>query len=101
MEILLIELARAVLPEVDVVGAFDTPGNLVFGKAFNLNDNQGVLIPDSLSEHVFRDALLHHYSVGDSVKGIILLPEGPLLVSSQPRRTVTPFVLELRVVLTN
>jgi PAS domain S-box-containing protein len=62
----------------------NTAGNLVFGKAYDLNANKEMPIPESLGQYIFSDTLLHHSTVDDSISGIVLLPEGPLLVSSQP-----------------
>ena len=70
--------------ELNFILIIDTTGNLIFGKAFDLNNNKEMPIPKSLDEHIFSDTLLHHSSVDESVSGIVLLPEGPLLVSSQP-----------------
>jgi len=62
----------------------DNSGRLVQGEAFDLNTEKEVSIPESLQEHISDEALIHHEGVEDSVIGIILLPEGPLLVSSRP-----------------
>jgi len=62
----------------------DNSGRLVHGKAFDLNTEEEVPIPESLQEHISDEALISHESVNDSVIGIILLPEGPLLLSSRP-----------------
>ena len=62
----------------------DNAGYLVYGKAFNLQENKQVPIPDNLVQELFNSTLLYHSTVDDSISGVILLPEGPLLVSSQP-----------------
>jgi signal transduction histidine kinase/sensor domain CHASE-containing protein len=62
----------------------DNSGCLVHGEAFDPNTEKEVPIPESLQEHISDEALIHHEGVEDSVTGIILLQEGPLLVSSRP-----------------
>ena len=62
----------------------DTTGYLVYGKAFDLKENKEIPIPDNLIQNFFNSTLLDHSTVEDSVSGIMLLPEGPVLVSSQP-----------------
>jgi PAS domain S-box-containing protein len=59
-------------------------GSLVFGKAFDLEGNKEIPIPDNLIQNFFNTTILNHDTVEDSISGIMLLPEGPLLVSSQP-----------------
>jgi C4-dicarboxylate-specific signal transduction histidine kinase len=70
--------------ELNFILIIDNSGRLVHGEAFDLNIEKEVPIPESLQEHIPDEALLHHEGVEDSVIGIILLPEGPLLVSSRP-----------------
>jgi signal transduction histidine kinase len=62
----------------------DNSGRLVYGEAFDLNTEEEVPIPESLQEAISDEALIVHEGVDDSVIGIILLPEGPLLLSSRP-----------------
>ncbi len=60
-------------------------GEIVYGKAFDLEKQQEVPVPESIRAHVTADApLLRHPDITSSVTGIILLPEGPMLVASQP-----------------
>lgn len=59
-------------------------GQLVYGKSFDLNSNKTVPILQSLEAHIFGETLARHATVTDSKSGIILLPEGPLMISSQP-----------------
>ena len=60
-------------------------GRLVFGRTVDLE--QGASVPISASveqELVGDDFLLSHKDTDSSISGIVLLPEGPLLVASQP-----------------
>ncbi len=70
--------------ELNFILIIDNSGRLVHGEAFDLNTEEEVPIPESLQEHISDEALIRHEGVDDSVIGIILLPEGPLLVSSRP-----------------
>jgi adenylate cyclase len=64
---------------------FDKTGQLVYGKAFDLAQEQGLTVPDSLIEHFAQnDQLFHHTTTQEAIAGIILLPESPLLVASYP-----------------
>ena len=62
----------------------DNSGRLVHGEAFDLTVGGEVPIPESLQEHISDEALVRHEGVDDGALGIVLLPEGPLLVSSRP-----------------
>jgi PAS domain S-box-containing protein len=66
----------------------DQSGAIVYGKAFDLRNEQGVPVPPSLLELLSQNAsLLHHPTTASSITGLVLLPEGPLLIASQPIRT--------------
>ena len=63
----------------------NSAGQIVFGKAFDLTDEEEIPVPQSLPAHLSRDdILLTHPDKESSVSGIVLLPEGPLLVASRP-----------------
>lgn len=63
----------------------DQDDQVVFGRAFDLHNERSVPIPESLQVHLGEDALLlRHDDVESSVSGIVLLPEGPLLIASRP-----------------
>jgi PAS domain S-box-containing protein len=63
----------------------DSSGRVVFGKAFDLHEEEEVAVPPGLYEHLSEDSpLLRHPNTASSVTGFVLLPEGPLLVASRP-----------------
>ncbi len=62
----------------------DREGRLVYGKGFDLNSKTEVDIPPVLHEGVLSKTLTYHEEVQDYVASIILLPQGPLLISAQP-----------------
>lgn len=59
-------------------------GQAVYSKGFNLTDKTAMPIPDTLLKRVTMSDLTSHSGVGDSIVGVVVVPEGPLLVSSQP-----------------
>jgi len=63
----------------------DSAGQTVFGKAFDLDNEEAVLVPQSLQGHLtIGDILLTHSDTESSISGIVLLPEGPMLIASRP-----------------
>ena len=68
------------------VVAFVSPSSeVVYSKAFDLQNEKQVAVPQGLERHLAKDSpLLHHASSESSVTGVILLPEVPLLVASRP-----------------
>jgi len=58
---------------------------VIFGKAFDLQNMTETPFPQSLLQHLANNhLLLHHGNATNAVAGIILLPEGPVLVASSP-----------------
>src|SRR4030042_4245030 len=63
----------------------NSSGQLVYGRAFDLQSEQEVPISHSLEEYLnASDLILNHPNKESHVDGVILLPEGPLLVASHP-----------------
>ncbi len=60
-------------------------GRIVFGKAFDLDNQEEIPIPPGLLGHLSSNGLLvGHSGTGGIVSGIILLDEGPMLIVPQP-----------------
>jgi PAS domain S-box-containing protein len=61
-------------------------GEVVYSKAYDLQNEAEVALPDSFQQHLYPadTALLHHTDPSSTLTGILLLPEGPMLVSSNP-----------------
>lgn len=60
-------------------------GEIVFAKAFDLENETEIALPAGLQQHVSTGSLLlQHDNPQSSLKGIILLPDGPMLVASRP-----------------
>ncbi len=62
----------------------NSSGQIVFGKGFDLDNEEEVPVPQSIQEHLTDDTLLRHPDTESSITGIVLLPEGPMLVASRP-----------------
>lgn len=64
---------------------FNTAGKQVYGQGFDLVAKAPIPLSAALRVHLQpSSALLVHPSLDSSVKGIVLLPEGPMLVASRP-----------------
>ena len=60
-------------------------GQIVYGKAFDLQNEEEIPVPQALQEHLSAgDLLVYHPDTESSISGIVLLPEAPVLVVSQP-----------------
>jgi HD-GYP domain-containing protein (c-di-GMP phosphodiesterase class II)/HAMP domain-containing protein len=76
---------RAEKSSVNLMLFIHSSGRIVFGKAFDLQNGEEIPVPQSLQERLFdNDLLVRHPNTESSVTGIILLPEGPMLISSRP-----------------
>jgi sensor domain CHASE-containing protein len=63
----------------------NSSGQIVWGKMFDLDAQREIPIGQSIRDRFTGDIpLLRHDSVDSAVKGIVLLPEGPMLVASRP-----------------
>ncbi|NTU64935.1 MAG: hypothetical protein HGB05_16420, partial [Chloroflexi bacterium] len=63
----------------------DNDGQLVYGKAIALQNQQEIPIPPALLEQLApASPLVRHSSIDSEVTGILSLPEGPMLVVSRP-----------------
>jgi PAS domain S-box-containing protein len=70
---------------VNVMLFIKSSGQIVFSKAFDLQKEQDMPVPQSLLGHISPGSILvYHPDTNSSVNGIILLPEGPMLISSEP-----------------
>ena len=58
---------------------------ILYGKAFDLTEEKEAPIPDGIYEHIYLNQLLTDHQGPDSkVQGILQIPEGLLLITSQP-----------------
>jgi PAS domain S-box-containing protein len=63
----------------------DSQARIVFDKAIDYNTGKRIAVPSSLAKHVYPGSpLLKHSDMSSGIKGILSLPEGPMLITSQP-----------------
>jgi signal transduction histidine kinase/DNA-binding response OmpR family regulator len=64
---------------------FDLSGNMVFGLAADMINQEIQPVPESFQQYLtYNDWLLTHDDPKEGYTGVVLLPEGPLLVAAQP-----------------
>ncbi|MFZ3166327.1 MAG: CHASE4 domain-containing protein [Candidatus Methanoperedens sp.] len=69
---------------LNLVLFINSSGNTVFGKAYDIQNKTELPIPGSFQNISPGNILLQHSDENSSIKGIILLPEGPMMVASRP-----------------
>ncbi|MBW4678766.1 MAG: PAS domain S-box protein [Microcoleus vaginatus WJT46-NPBG5] len=63
----------------------NTSGKIVYGTGFDIKNQKTIPIPEALRRHLtVSDRLLTHPTPDSSLVGIIMLPEGPMLIISRP-----------------
>ena len=71
--------------ELNLMLYVDSSGEVVYGKAFDLENEEEMPIPETIQEHLsLEKELLQHNDTDSTVKGFLVLPEGPMLVVSRP-----------------
>jgi PAS domain S-box-containing protein len=71
--------------KVNTMLFFNTANRVVFGKAVDLASEKEVPVPPSIHAHLSADSLLlKHSDLESAHHGVVLLPEGPMLVVSRP-----------------
>jgi diguanylate cyclase (GGDEF)-like protein/PAS domain S-box-containing protein len=68
---------------LNVILYYDAQGHLTLGKAYDYRHREVVTIPKGLAAPSIDPRLLHHPG-GRGFSGVILLRQGPMLLSSQP-----------------
>ena len=60
-------------------------GTVVWGRGFDLGNSKASSLPPGLGKYLAPDSpLVRHASVDSKLSGILMLPDGPMLVDSQP-----------------
>lgn len=73
------------LVKLNLIAYINSSGQTVYGTGFDLKNKRETPIPQALPQHLVADDLLLKHSDKKSVlSGIVLLPEGPMLISSHP-----------------
>jgi len=70
---------------INFISFINSQGRIVFSKAFDLENRKEIPVPNGLSQYLTIDnPLLSHHDKDSKVHGVIILPEGPMLVASRP-----------------
>jgi len=70
---------------VNLMLFINSTGGVAYGSGFDLKNEATMPIPEGMQEYISIDSiLLHHQNINSSITGIILLPEGPMLIASRP-----------------
>jgi diguanylate cyclase (GGDEF)-like protein/PAS domain S-box-containing protein len=70
---------------VEIIVFVRPSGQIVFGQGFDLQQHRIVPLPHSLKILLSPNSLLlQHQTIKDVKKGLVLLPEGPMLIVSRP-----------------
>jgi PAS domain S-box-containing protein len=69
---------------LNVMAIIDSLGQIVFIKALETDTQTSVPVWQSVQNELANKVLVYHEDIEDSVTGIVLLPEGPLMLSSRP-----------------
>ena len=81
----LVPEAFATTVKLNLLLYIHSSGRIVFGTGFNLKTSKKTSIPEAIRKHLFpNDLLLQHLDPKSKLAGIVLLPEGPMLITSQP-----------------
>jgi len=71
--------------DLNVMLFFNVSGYLIYGKAFDLQNESQIDVPDELLEYIYEhDFLLYHNSTNSSIAGIILINGKIMMISSRP-----------------
>jgi|GEM_PF-3316040 len=63
----------------------NSTGRIIYGKGYDLSTEKEVTVPASLDKQITPGSpLLQHLNTESSGTGVVLLPEGPVLVASRP-----------------
>jgi len=70
---------------INLILFINSKGQVVFGKAFDLYNKKEIPVPPDMLEHVTSgDLLIRKTGEQDVVTGLVLLPEGLMVIASRP-----------------
>jgi PAS domain S-box-containing protein len=69
---------------LDVIVMADETGDIIYGKAFDLKNRTAISLPESLRSYVYGGSPFLLNASNQSRSGVMILPEGPLLVVARP-----------------
>jgi PAS domain S-box-containing protein len=70
--------------DLNFIFLLDNTGDVLFSRGFNLNSDQDMPIPEVLSKDISSATLSRQLPSTEGVSGLLLIPEGVLMISSQP-----------------
>jgi len=70
--------------QLNLVLIVNNDGQSIFAKAFDLSTQHAIAPPERLLTFHPDDRLLRHSDAQGSITGVIVLPEGPMLVAARP-----------------
>jgi two-component sensor histidine kinase/sensor domain CHASE-containing protein len=71
--------------KVNFVLFYDNSGHLVYGTGLDLKNGDNIPIPISFRSDISpNNIILNHTSLESSISGIMIVPEGPILIASNP-----------------
>ncbi|MCJ7571244.1 MAG: ATP-binding protein [Candidatus Thermoplasmatota archaeon] len=69
----------------DVMLYVNTSGNILYERGFDFSDQKILNVSNNLKNYIYKDSVLVNFTELDSsIKGIIRLPEGIILIASRP-----------------
>jgi PAS domain S-box-containing protein len=70
---------------INLILYLNSSGDMVLGKGYDLKEDREISIPESFLELLDRgNPAFKHPDANSNITGIILLPEGPMMISSMP-----------------
>ena len=69
--------------DINFLFILDSSGKVVFSKGYSFASNLDMPIPQSMDQYVSNENITQ-LTVNESISGLVLLPEGALMLSSQP-----------------
>ena len=71
--------------DVNLMIFINTEGEIIFSRAIDTDSGEDIDLPEGLDAYLNPDGMLvHHTEEMSAVGGILLLPDGPLMVTSRP-----------------
>jgi len=70
--------------KLNIIIYVDGSGDIVYSEGFDLQKKEQKPVPESINKYISKDSVLLNSKNKDGVNGIILLPEGPMMIVSHP-----------------
>jgi signal transduction histidine kinase/sensor domain CHASE-containing protein len=70
--------------DINLMLIFDRSGNLVYGKAFDLNSKQEIPIPEEMEDYIYYNIDSVYSSDKTDISGLVSFPDTDVLISAQP-----------------